>query len=356
MRLLEAIVAANQRAAPDGPVELALDAYADALPLVALTCIDARLNHRLPGRLGVPEEQFIWLRNAGNIITGPLSSTMRSLALACAVKGGKEIVVIGHTDCLVAKHSVMQLLESFARLGVDRARLPDNLTEFFGVFASERQNVLRACEHIRHSPLIGPKVPVHGLLLDLGTGRLEWLVNGYETFASTATEFTAALKTGLDQAQAAIGDLGEFKLGEMKFPDARIGEVASKVESFLPKLEPVLQKMEDVVVAHPEAQTPKPLVVEAAKDAARDFARHIVRTRTYKVIGDDKRLYGPITGEKLLQWIAEERVDGKTPVQVEGSTEWRPLEKLAEAVKPNIPLPPPLTPKPGFGFKRPGQR
>ena len=68
------------------------------LPLIALTCIDPRLNHLLPDRLGIPEESFIWLRNAGNIVTGPLSSTMRSLALACAIKGGKEIAVIGHTD------------------------------------------------------------------------------------------------------------------------------------------------------------------------------------------------------------------------------------------------------------------
>ena len=28
---------------------------------------------------------------------------MRSLALACAVKGGREIAIIGHTDCQIAK-------------------------------------------------------------------------------------------------------------------------------------------------------------------------------------------------------------------------------------------------------------
>ena len=44
--------------------------YAGELPVVALTCIDPRLNRFFPGVLGLPEEQFIWLRNAGNIITG----------------------------------------------------------------------------------------------------------------------------------------------------------------------------------------------------------------------------------------------------------------------------------------------
>lgn len=356
MRLLEAITAANHRAAPDAKVELAFDSHAGALPLVALTCVDARLNHRIPERLGLPEDQILWLRNAGNVVTGPLSSTMRSLALACAVEGGREIAVIGHSDCLAAKNSALQLLESFARLGVERARLPDNLNDFFGVFSSERQNVLKACEHIRASPLIGPKIPVHGLWLDLDAGRLEWLVNGYDAFNAAATEFTAALKASIDKAQAAIGDLDQFKPGEMKFPDARIGETASRVESFLPKIEPVLQKIEDVVAAHPEAQTPKQLAVEAGMDLARELARHIVRARTYKVIGDDKRLYGPITGEKLLQWLAEKRVDGKTPVQAEGSSEWRPLETLLDAARSAIPLPPPLAPRPGSGFRRLGQR
>src|SRR5436309_16088361 len=104
MRLLEAILDANHRAA-DGDANAGLHPAdsARSLPLVALTCIDPRLNPLMPQVLGIPEESFIWLRNAGNIITGPLSSTMRSLALACAVKGGREIAIIGHSDCLVCK-------------------------------------------------------------------------------------------------------------------------------------------------------------------------------------------------------------------------------------------------------------
>src|SRR5256885_14939032 len=99
MRLLEAIIEANQRAVAGGTkANLNTPEFSDALPLVALTCIDPRLNRLVPEMLGVPEEQFIWLRNAGNIITGPLSSTMRSLALACAVKGGKENE-IGRAAC-----------------------------------------------------------------------------------------------------------------------------------------------------------------------------------------------------------------------------------------------------------------
>src|SRR6266498_4206932 len=160
MRLLEAIIEANQRAVAKGTkAELNLSEFAGALPLVALTCIDPGLNRLIPEMLGVPEEQFIWLRNAGNILSGPLSSTMRSLALACAIKGGREIAIIGHTDCLVGKATVMKLTDGFRALGVDRAKLPENLNEYFGLFASERQNVIRGVETVRQSPLIGAQVP-----------------------------------------------------------------------------------------------------------------------------------------------------------------------------------------------------
>jgi carbonic anhydrase len=78
-RLFEAILDANHRAlAGDAEAGLHPAEFEDELPLVALTCVDARLNKLLPQVLGVPPEQFIWLRNAGNIISGPMSSTMRS--------------------------------------------------------------------------------------------------------------------------------------------------------------------------------------------------------------------------------------------------------------------------------------
>ena len=230
MRLLEAILDANHRAlAGDPNAGLRPAEYADSLPLVALTCIDPRLNPLMPEVLGIPEEKFIWLRNAGNIITGPTSSTMRSLALACAVKGGKEIAIIGHSDCLVCKTSTMSLISSFQVLGVERSALPENLTEFFGLFSSERQNVLRACEHVRSSPLIGPKVPVHGLLVDIGSGNLEWIVNGYDQLGNTGSRFGAAMQQA-SQSFDALKELAPFHLGEMKFPETKIGEVAGKIE------------------------------------------------------------------------------------------------------------------------------
>src|SRR4051794_13027673 len=125
MRLFEAIVDANHRAlAGDDKAGLHPAEFESELPLVALTCVDPRLNRLFPQVLGIPPEQFIWLRNAGNIITGPSSSTMRSIALVCVVKGGQEIAIIGHTDCMVRKTTTMDLLDRLRALGVERHLLP----------------------------------------------------------------------------------------------------------------------------------------------------------------------------------------------------------------------------------------
>jgi carbonic anhydrase len=107
--------------------------------------------------------------------------------------------------------------------------LPDNLNEFFGMFGSERQNVLKACDIIRHSPLIGPKIPVHGLLVDTETGKLDWVVNGYQTL-ETAASHPVAPANLIGQT---TDKLGHFNIGEMKFPEAKIGELAAHAEDWM---------------------------------------------------------------------------------------------------------------------------
>ena len=261
MHLFEAIIDANHRAvAGDTTAGLHPADFADSLPVIALTCIYPRLNAFFPNALALPAEQFIWLRNAGNIITGPTSSTMRSLSLACAVKGGREIAVIGHSDCQVCRTTTMQLLERLQALGVERHLLPDNLNEFFGLFSSERQNVIKAAGIVRNSPLIGPKIPVHGLLLDIETGKLDWVVNGYETWQQAPATADAVRASG--PIAGALSSLGAFNIGEMKFPEGKIGEMATKAEDW------VAHKVEKFELAVPGALEAKAAVVQKVVEYA----------------------------------------------------------------------------------------
>lgn len=42
----------------------------------------------------------------------------------------------------------------------------------------------------------------------------------------------------------------------------------------------------------------------------------------YKIIGEDGKEYGPATGEQIRRWIAEGRVERRTPVFVDGAKDW----------------------------------
>jgi carbonic anhydrase len=262
MRLFECIVDANHRAvAGDTAAGVRPEDFESELPVVALTCVDPRLNALFPNVLGLRGEHFIWLRNAGNIITGPLSSTMRSLALACAIKGGREIAIIGHTDCQVGKTTMTELLDKLKALGVERRLLPDNVNDYFGVFGSERQNVIKACDIVRHSPLIGPKIPVHGFLVNIETGKLEWLVNGYQTLATVSSGWNEVVRS-TGQTVDAFKSFADFQIGEMKFPETKIGETVVKAEDWLSK------KLESLEIKPGEKP---PAVINVAEKIA-DFA------------------------------------------------------------------------------------
>jgi carbonic anhydrase len=178
----------------------------------------------------------------------------RSLALACAVKGAKEIAIIGHTDCLVAKTSMIQLLERFRALGIERHLLPDNLNEYFGLFSSERQNVIKGADIVRQSPLIGPKIAVHGLLVDINNGKLEWLVNGYQTFQTLSSRWHDAAHSAA-QTVDAFKSLSDFQIGEMKFPETKIGEIVTKAEDWLSEK---LHKIENATEKPAEAAPATP--------------------------------------------------------------------------------------------------
>lgn len=64
----------------------------------------------------------------------------------------------------------------------------------------------------------------------------------------------------------------------------------------------------------------------------------------YKILGADKREYGPVTLDVLRQWITDRRVNGQTMIQAEGTPGWRPaaeFPEFADALKAQASAPPP---------------
>ena len=80
----------------------------------------------------------------------------------------------------------------------------------------------------------------------------------------------------------------------------------------------------------------------------------------YKILGADKREYGPVSAETVRQWIAERRVVSQTLLEAEGSLGWRMVRDFPEfadalagqaAVSPvpvSQPPPPPISSVPAI--------
>jgi hypothetical protein len=50
----------------------------------------------------------------------------------------------------------------------------------------------------------------------------------------------------------------------------------------------------------------------------------------YTIIGNDQRVYGPVTADELRQWIAEGRANGQSQAQLNGEMTWRALAAFPE--------------------------
>lgn len=70
----------------------------------------------------------------------------------------------------------------------------------------------------------------------------------------------------------------------------------------------------------------------------------------YKILGSDGKEYGPVPPEQINQWIAQSRLEKKSPVRPDGAKDWVFLGDLPEFAAAFAPplitrtTPPPLTP------------
>jgi carbonic anhydrase len=133
--------------------------------LAILACMDARM--LVEDTLGFRTGDAHIIRNAGGLAT---DDAIRSLVVSQHVGGTNEIVVIGHTGCALLGADNVALRDRIGQaLGLDLAVVepdPD-----FGAFADLEVSVRSQVERVRSHPLLR-RVPVHGLVFDVATGRL----------------------------------------------------------------------------------------------------------------------------------------------------------------------------------------
>ena len=152
--------------------------------MAVVTCMDCRLVQMFEQVLGLERGDVIELRTAGATISEPereggLSDLIRSLAGGIYLLGVREVAVIGHTQCGLARADPNVLIASMQALGVDPQLLIEKADpkSWFGAFDDVHVNVKEVVDIIRKSPFL-PKIPVHGLVIDVETGKLEMVERG----------------------------------------------------------------------------------------------------------------------------------------------------------------------------------
>jgi len=149
-----------------------------------VTCMDTRLIKLLPHALNLHEGDAKIIKNAGAIITHPFGGIMRSVIVALYELNADEVFVIGHHDCGMSKINPTQTLEKMVKAGISENTI--NTLEYAGInlgrwlhgFDSVSESVRNSVSVIRNHPLVASRVPVHGLIIDPETGRLDLVVDG----------------------------------------------------------------------------------------------------------------------------------------------------------------------------------
>jgi carbonic anhydrase len=154
--------------------------------MVIVSCMDTRLIELLPHAMNIKNGDVKVIKNAGAIVSHPYGSVMRSILVAVYNLGAQEVAVIGHHGCGMAGMNCGKVIEAAKARGISEDVF--NAVRSSGVdldgwltgFADVGDGVRESVKRVKNHPLLPDDVPVHGLVIDPDTGKLDWIVNGYE--------------------------------------------------------------------------------------------------------------------------------------------------------------------------------
>lgn len=152
--------------------------------IVVLSCMDTRLVELLPKAMNLRNGDVKIVKSAGAIVNHPFGGIMRSLLVAVYELQADEIYVVGHYDCGMSAIDPDIMLGHMKERGVSEETLEllsysgVDLREWLRGFGDVQTSVQKSVEMIRNHPLIPKGVPVHGLVIDPGTGRLDLVTDG----------------------------------------------------------------------------------------------------------------------------------------------------------------------------------
>jgi carbonic anhydrase len=154
--------------------------------LVILTCMDTRLIELLHKATNTKNGDVKVVKNAGATVSHPFGSIMRSLLIAVYELQADEIIVIGHYGCGMNNLNSEQVINSMKQRGISENTFETlkysgiDLHNWLQGFENVQDSVKHSVEMIKNHPLMAEGIPVHGLVIDPETGRLDLVIDGNE--------------------------------------------------------------------------------------------------------------------------------------------------------------------------------
>lgn len=186
MKLLDEIIEYNQQFIEEKKYEEFTTTKYPQKRAVILSCMDTRLVELLPRAMNMRNGDIKIVKSAGALVSHPFGSIMRSILVAVYELNADEVFVIGHHDCGMSKIDSKTILNKAIERGIPEKRI--EVLEYSGIdfeqwlksFSSVEESVRDSVSVVRNHPLLPSNVPVHGLVIDPGTGKLDLILNGYE--------------------------------------------------------------------------------------------------------------------------------------------------------------------------------
>lgn len=155
--------------------------------MVVVSCMDARLIELLPKALDIHNGDAKIIKNAGGTITHAFGSIMQSVVTSVYELNADEIYIVGHHRCGMSQSNPKGTLQKILDRGVSSPEILSAI-EYAGIdlekwlfgFDNVEDSIQASIDLVRNHPFIPKDVPVHGLVMDPHTGKLDLLVDGYK--------------------------------------------------------------------------------------------------------------------------------------------------------------------------------
>ncbi|MGL4391954.1 MAG: beta-class carbonic anhydrase [Fusobacteriaceae bacterium] len=183
---LDAILADNKKFVEDKEYLKYHTTKAPDKKISVVACMDTRLTELLPRALNIKNGDAKLIKNAGGVVVHPFGSAMRSIIIGIYELGVEEVYVIPHYDCGICNLDAGNIIDKMVERGINEDLVKNlfnsgiDIKKWLHGFDDVEESLRTSIATIKNHPLMPKTIPVHGLIIDPETGKLDLIVNGWE--------------------------------------------------------------------------------------------------------------------------------------------------------------------------------